>query len=94
MNDILSLYMLAGIGWIFLSVVVAAGIGSLRSIGWGGSLIFCLLFSPAIGLIATLLYPTKEDVLMQKNMFKLQKQMAENISVMAAERLNPLSNPG
>ncbi len=44
--------------WLILSFVIASA-GSSRKIGYGGSLVCCLLFSPLIGGIVTLLSDKK-----------------------------------
>jgi hypothetical protein len=43
------------LGYLILSFLIAKFIGSNRTIGFTGSLIVCIIFSPVFGLIITLL---------------------------------------
>lgn len=65
--------------WIVLSIVVAA-IGQGRKIGAGGAFILSLLLSPIIGLIITLISPSKESIEQNAKLLEEQKRTNEILS--------------
>ena len=62
--------------WILFSVVVGI-VGSDRKIGFGAAFICSLLLSPLIGLIITLISPTKASLALQAKMLDEQKKTNE-----------------
>lgn len=66
--------------WVFFSLIVAVVVGWERSIGFWGSFLLCLLFSPIIGLIISFLTKSNEDVKREKEMITLQKKLVTNNS--------------
>lgn len=62
--------------WLFFAFTVAFVFGVARTIGFWGSLLVSLVFSPLIGLIVTLLFKTKEEDERQKKMLQAQQDTA------------------
>ena len=65
--------------WPLGAIVIGFTIGAERTIGFWGSFFISLIFSPVIGLLASLQYDTIEDDLRKKDTFTIMKEIHERI---------------
>lgn len=66
-------------GWIIGAFIVGI-IGANRKIGFGGALFISLLLSPLIGIIITATSKTDEDVKMEQEALKIQKEQLDALA--------------
>jgi peptidoglycan/LPS O-acetylase OafA/YrhL len=71
--------------WIALSFIIAAVFGVARTIGFWGSFLSCLFFSPILGLFITLFFETKLQANQRMKMIELQEQTNIHLQKLRAE---------
>jgi phosphate/sulfate permease len=76
--------------WIIFAVIVGA-IGSNRNIGFFGAFILSIILSPVIGLIITLLSPSKEDIKYKQEVLNTQKKQEKTLQDLKSSKKSSIA---